>query len=64
MGMFLNPTASVPSTVQLDNVPLAGVPKTGATNVGLDVKAVVCVVASLNVIDGDEPDITVVILCS
>ena len=32
--MFLNPTESVPSTVQLLNVPLVGVPKTGVTNVG------------------------------
>ena len=33
--MFLNPTALVPSTVQLDNVPEVGVPRTGVTNVGL-----------------------------
>ena len=33
--MFLKPTESVPSTVQLLNVPLVGVPRTGVTNVGL-----------------------------
>jgi hypothetical protein len=33
-GMFLNPTASVPSTVQELNVPLEGVPSTGVTSVG------------------------------
>ena len=33
--MFLKPTASVPSTVQLLNVPLVGVPSTGVTSVGL-----------------------------
>ena len=33
--MFLKPTASVPSTVQLLKVPLVGVPRTGVTNVGL-----------------------------
>lgn len=34
-GTFLNPTASVPSTVQLLNVPEVGVPKTGVVNDGL-----------------------------
>ena len=34
-GMFLNPTASVPSTVQDDNVPLDGVPRAGVVKVGL-----------------------------
>ena len=34
-GMFLKPTASVPSTVQEDNVPLDGVPRTGVVRVGL-----------------------------
>jgi hypothetical protein len=33
--MFLNPTASVPSTVQLLSVPLVGVPKIGVTKVGV-----------------------------
>jgi hypothetical protein len=33
-GMFRKPTASVPSTVQLLNVPLVGVPKRGVTKVG------------------------------
>lgn len=32
--MFLKPTASVPSTVQEDNVPLDGVPSTGVVSVG------------------------------
>ena len=32
--MFLKPTASVPSTVQLLNVPLEGVPSTGVVSVG------------------------------
>ena len=32
--MFLKPTASVPSTVQLDSVPLVGVPSNGVTKVG------------------------------
>jgi hypothetical protein len=32
--MFLKPTASVPSTVQDDNVPLDGVPRAGVTKVG------------------------------
>jgi len=32
--MFLKPTASVPSTVQFDSVPLVGVPRTGVTKVG------------------------------
>jgi hypothetical protein len=35
IGIFLKPTASVPSTVQLDNVPDVGVPRIGVTNVGL-----------------------------
>ena len=34
--MFLKPTASVPSTVQDDNVPLVGVPNIGAVNVLLE----------------------------
>jgi len=34
-GTFLNPTASVPSTVQLLYVPEVGVPKTGVVNDGL-----------------------------
>ena len=33
-GMFLNPTASVPSTVQAESTPLVGVPSTGVTKVG------------------------------
>ena len=33
-GIFLKPTASVPSTVQDDNVPDDGVPNTGVTSVG------------------------------
>ena len=33
--MFLKPTASVPSTVQLLKVPEVGVPSTGVTKVGL-----------------------------
>ena len=33
-GTFLNPTASVPSTVQLLKVPEVGVPRTGVTSVG------------------------------
>ena len=32
--MFLNPTASVPSTVQELNTPLAGVPSAGVVSVG------------------------------
>jgi hypothetical protein len=32
--MFLKPTASVPSTVHEDNVPLAGVPNVGVVSVG------------------------------
>ena len=32
--MFLKPTSSVPSTVQLLSVPEAGVPNTGAVNTG------------------------------
>ena len=32
--MFKKPTASVPSTVQDDNVPLAGVPSAGVVSVG------------------------------
>ena len=35
IGIFLKPTASVPSTVQDDNVPLEGVPNTGVVSVGL-----------------------------
>ena len=35
IGMFLNPTASVPSTVQADKMPLAGVPSAGVVSVGL-----------------------------
>jgi len=38
-GMLLKPTAFVPSTVQLDNVPDEGVPRTGVTNVGDVAKA-------------------------
>lgn len=34
IGIFLKPTASVPSTVQDDNVPLEGVPNTGVVSVG------------------------------
>ena len=34
IGVFLNPTASVPSTVQLLKVPDVGVPRTGVTSVG------------------------------
>jgi hypothetical protein len=37
--MFLKPTASVPSTVQLLNVPELGVPKIGVVNDGLVAKA-------------------------
>ena len=33
-GIFLNPTASVPSAVQLDRFPLVGVPRSGVTSVG------------------------------
>jgi hypothetical protein len=32
--MFLNPTASVPSTVQAESTPLVGVPSDGVTKVG------------------------------
>ena len=32
--MFLNPTASVPSTVQELRTPLAGVPRAGVVRVG------------------------------
>jgi hypothetical protein len=32
--MFLNPTWSVPSAVQLDRLPEVGVPRTGVTKVG------------------------------
>ena len=32
--MFLNPTWSVPSAVQLDRLPEVGVPSTGVTKVG------------------------------
>jgi len=34
IGIFLNPTASVPSTVQLLKVPLVGVPSKGVVSVG------------------------------
>ena len=34
IGVFLNPTASVPSTVQLLKLPDVGVPRTGVTRVG------------------------------
>ena len=33
-GMFLKPTAFVPSAVQLDKLPEVGVPRSGVTNVG------------------------------
>ena len=38
IGVFLNPTASVPSTVQLLSCPDVGVPRTGVTNVGVFAK--------------------------
>ena len=48
--MFLKPTASVPSTVQEDNVPLDGVPRTGVVSVGLVSVLLVSVSVPANVL--------------